>query len=65
MNRAWMTPPDRERDEAIVLANAILDRPDADPDDALAVLARQLLRALERLSAYDKPEVSPMFRRLR
>jgi hypothetical protein len=65
MNKAWMQPPDRERDEAIVLANAILDRPNADPDDDLAVLARQLLRALERLGAYDQPEVSPMFRRLR
>jgi hypothetical protein len=41
-----------EKEEAIVLANKILDRPYGDPDDDLAVLARQLLRALERLGEY-------------
>ena len=37
-----------ERQRAIELANKILDRPSGDPDDDLAVLSRQLLRALER-----------------
>jgi len=37
-----------ELDEAVELANKVLDRINADPDDDLAVLARQFLRALER-----------------
>ena len=37
-----------ELDEAVALANKVLDRPSGDPDDDLAVLARQFLRALER-----------------
>ncbi len=41
-----------ELDEAKVLAERILDRPNADPDDDVAVLARQLLRALERADRY-------------
>lgn len=36
-----------ERDDALKLAHRILDRPHADPDDDLAVLARQLIRARE------------------
>lgn len=36
-----------ERDHAIALANRILERRSYDPDDDLAVLSRQLLRALE------------------
>lgn len=36
-----------ERGEAIALANRMLDRINADPDDDLAVLSRQLLRAVE------------------
>jgi hypothetical protein len=36
-----------ETGEARVLANRILDRPSGDPDDDLAVLSRQLLRADE------------------
>lgn len=32
-----------------VLANEILERPNADPDDDLAILSRQLLRADEKL----------------
>lgn len=44
-----------EKDEAIILANKVLDRPNADPDDDLAILARQLLRALERLGEYEPP----------
>lgn len=37
-----MTPT--EAAYAVVLANKILDRPSGDPDDDLAVLARQLIR---------------------
>ena len=37
-----------EKVAAIVLANKILDRVNADPDDDLAILARQFLRALEQ-----------------
>lgn len=36
-----------EHDDAKKLANAILDRPYADPDDDIAVLARNFLRAEE------------------
>jgi hypothetical protein len=38
-----------EAQETRVLANRILDRPYADPDDDLAMLSRQLLRADEKL----------------
>jgi hypothetical protein len=37
-----------ETEQAIILANKILDRVNADPDDDVAVLARQFLRAIER-----------------
>lgn len=40
-----------ERDDAIVLANKLLDQHWADPDDDLRVLARQLLRAHEHKAA--------------
>lgn len=40
-----------EKDEAIALANRVLDRINADPDDDLAVLARQFLRASERVNS--------------
>lgn len=36
-----------EREEARRLAHRVLERPNADPDDDLATLARQLLRAHE------------------
>ncbi len=39
-----------ERDEALKLANRVLDRPSGDPDDDMAVLARALLR--ERDTTY-------------
>lgn len=42
-----------EYTEACVLANKILDRVNADPDDDLAMLARQLLRADEKIQAYE------------
>lgn len=41
-----------EREQALLLANAILDRNFDDPDDDLAILARQLLRRTEELEAY-------------
>ena len=37
-----------EKEQAILLANKVLDRPYADPDDDLALLSRQFLRSLER-----------------
>lgn len=40
-----------EREQAIGLATRVLDRPSADPDDDLAVLARQLLRRDEHIAA--------------
>jgi hypothetical protein len=49
MNRRSTTPrQDREMDHAIAIADKILNRPYADPDDDEAVLARQFLRAIER-----------------
>lgn len=47
-----------EYEQAIALANKVLDRVNADPDDDLAVLARQFLRAVERTPpppAWDAP----------
>lgn len=38
-----------EREEALYLANKILERPNADPDDDLAMLSRTLLRYKEWL----------------
>jgi hypothetical protein len=43
-----------ERGQALILAAAILDRPQADPDDDLAVLARQLTRSQESIDALEK-----------
>jgi hypothetical protein len=39
-----------EREEAKVLANKLLDEPNADPDDDLRVFSRQLLRTHEALA---------------
>lgn len=36
-----------ERGKSLILAANILDRPNADPDDDLAILARQLTRCAE------------------
>ena len=36
-----------ERDNALKMANAVLDRPYADPDDDLAIIARQFIRCNE------------------
>jgi hypothetical protein len=49
-----------EKELAIKLANKMLDRINADPDDDLAVLSRQFLRALERLGEYN-PRLGPEF----
>ena len=48
-----MTSARTEKELAVILANKVLDRPFGDPDDDLAVLARQFLRALERLGEFD------------
>lgn len=53
-----LTPPsskDRshgELEDPIALANRVLDRPSGDPDDDLAILARQFLRAHEARTAF-------------
>ena len=39
---------EHEFDHAIKLAHKVLDRRGGDPDDDLAVLARQFLRAIDR-----------------
>jgi len=44
-----------EKEEAIRTANRILNRIGGNPDDELTVLARQFLRALERLGEYADP----------
>lgn len=40
-----------EAKQALLLADKVLERPSADPDDDLAVLARQLVRTREKLEA--------------
>ncbi len=45
-----------EKQQAIALAHRVLDRVGAGPDDDLAVLARQLLRAIERPAVPPGPE---------
>lgn len=40
-----------ERDDAIRLANAVLDKPYVDPDGDICMLARQFLREIERGAA--------------
>lgn len=44
-----LTKSHGEIDDPVALANRVLDRPFADPDDDVAILARQFLRAHERL----------------
>ena len=47
-----------EQDHAVELANKVLDRVNADPDDDLAILARQFLRAREnRWAAFSENEL--------
>ncbi len=49
-----------ERREAISLAQRVLDRPNADPDDDLAILARQFLRYGEVIDNL-KADLSAMY----
>ncbi len=44
-----------ELQEAIAIAKAILERPNADPDDDLAILARQFLRIIEKEKRVERP----------
>ena len=50
---------DREPEEALALANRVLDRHGLDPDGELCVLARQLIRRTEQLAKFD-PRTFPM-----
>lgn len=43
-----------ERGRALIIAAAILDRPNADPDDDIAVIARQLNRAQEEIDVLER-----------
>lgn len=43
-----------ERGRALILAAAVLDRPNADPDDDIAILARQLGRAQEEIDSLQR-----------
>ncbi len=43
-----------ERDEALQLARNLLDEPNADPDDALRMLSRQLLRTNDIVKRQEK-----------
>jgi hypothetical protein len=43
-----------EHEQAIKLANIVLERPSGDPDDDLAVLSRQFLRATERAATHEE-----------
>lgn len=56
-----ISPHIDEREYAIVLANRILSRVYADPDDALAVLARQFLRAIEN-AATEREKIAVLER---
>lgn len=50
-----------EFEETVALANKVLDRPSADPDDDLAMLSRQFLRQVERLDHARKAVIgSPL-----
>jgi hypothetical protein len=55
-NGGWMNDDQRsatrltERQAAILLANRLLDEPNADPDDDLRILAQQFMRANDRVS---------------
>ncbi len=42
-----------EYDETVQLANRILERPYADPDDDWAMLSRQFLRQVEAVTAWQ------------
>lgn len=48
-----------ERERALIIAATVLGRPNADPDDDIAVLARQLNRAIEALQTIALLETGP------
>ncbi len=50
-----MSQMSKEREYALKLADKILERPNADPDDDLAVLSRQLMRAQEDIERNSIP----------
>lgn len=52
-----------ERGRALILAAAVLDRPNADPDDDIAVLARQLTRAQEEIDLHHQKLAESIFGR--
>jgi hypothetical protein len=43
-----------ERGRALILAAAILDRPNTDPDSDLVIMARQLTRAQEEIDSLEQ-----------
>jgi hypothetical protein len=45
-----------EKQEAIALANRVLDKPYIDPDGDICLLARQFLRAIERETGDESSE---------
>lgn len=49
-----------ELQEALALANRVLDRHSSDPDDDIAVLARQLIRQHEALEWYKRETAAPL-----
>ena len=49
MSEFKTTKPDPEHEEAIALANKVLDDASRDPDSDLSMLSRQFLRALEKI----------------
>jgi hypothetical protein len=49
--------PQSELQDPVQLANSILDRPNGDPDDDLAILARSYLRALEVIELLRKQAI--------
>ena len=48
-----------EKEQAIALANRVLDKPYVDPDGDICLLARQFLRALERAGETLQPASEP------
>jgi hypothetical protein len=43
-----------ERTDSVIMAQKILERPFADPDDDLAIFSRQLLRRVEAIERLEK-----------
>jgi hypothetical protein len=51
-----MSEYSHERLRALKIADIVLERPYADPDDDLAILARQLKRAQEEIEVFRTDE---------